>query len=127
MKEETILNILKGELPERDITSDDILAYESGKKYYGYVSAASIKPEHRIRLRSLVKNLLDYWCDQYPDIQLIKLYAVAWSNEGWDLVKHLFFSPRYDLGEDAFELDLKQRNPSRLIKAYQDCMNRKRG
>ena len=126
MKEETILDILNGEISEHAIAAEDILTYESGGKYHGYISAASIKPNYRIHLRGLIKNLLDYWCDQYPDIQLIKLYTVAWSNEGWDLIKHLFFSPRYDLGKDAFELDLKQRNPSRLIKAYQDCVKQKK-
>jgi hypothetical protein len=125
MKEETILKILKDEMSEHDITADDILTYESDGKYYGYISAASIKPEHRTYLRRLIENLLSYWCNQYPNIQLIKLYAVAWSDGGWDLVKHLFFSPRHDLGEDVFEIDLKQRNPSRLIKAYQDCIKHK--
>jgi hypothetical protein len=126
LKEETILDILKGEMSEHAIRADDILTYEAGGKYCGYISAASIKPEHRIHLRSLIKSLLDYWCAQYPEIQIRKLYAVAWSDEGWDLIKHLFFSPRYDLGKDAFELDLEQRNPSRLIKAYQDCIKQKK-
>ncbi len=125
MKEETILKILKGEMKEHDITADDILAYEPGEKYSGYVSAASIKPEHRMYLRCLMEDLLNYWCSQYPEIQLVKLYAVAWSEGGWDLIKHLFFSPRHDLGEDAFELDLRQRNPSRFIKKYQECIKHK--
>ncbi len=125
MKEETILKILKDDVNEHGITADDILTYEPGGSYYGYISAASIKPEHRVHLRSLIEDLLSYWCDQYPEIQLVKLYAVAWSEGGWDLVKHLFFSPRHDLGKDAFELDLRERNPSRFIKKYQECIERK--
>jgi hypothetical protein len=125
MKKETILKILKGEINEHDITADDILAYEPGGRYDGYISAASIKPEHRMYLRGLMEDLLNYWCHHYPDIQLAKLYAVARSEGGCDLVKHLFFSPRHDLGEDAFELDLRERNPSRLIKKYQECIKHK--
>ncbi len=119
------MKILKGEMEEHDITINDILAYEPGGRYDGYISAASIKPEHRVHLRSLIEDLLSYWCNQYPEVQLIKLYAVAWSEGGWDLVKHLFFSPRHDLGKDAFELDLRERNPSRFIKKYQECIERK--
>jgi hypothetical protein len=125
LKQETILKILKGEMEEHDITADDILAYEPGGRYDGYISAVSVKPEHRVHLRSLREDLLNYWCHHYPEIQLVKLYAVARSEGGWDLVKHLFFSPRHDLGKGAFELDLGERNPSRLIKKYQECIKRK--
>ncbi len=125
LRQETILKILKGEMEEHDITAGDILAYEPGGRYDGYIPAVSVKPEHRVHLRSLLEDLLNYWCHHYPEIQLVKLYAVAWSEGGWDLVKHLFFSPRHDLGKDAFELDLGERNPSRLIKKYQECIKRK--
>src|SRR6266496_4219101 len=125
LRQETILKILKGEMEEHDITAGDILVYEPGGRYNGYIPAVSVKPEHRIHLRSLLEDLLSYWCHHYPEIQLVKLYAVAWSEGGWDLVKHLFFSPRHDLGKDAFELDLGERNPSRLIKKYQECIKRK--
>ena len=125
MREETILKVLRGELSEHQITADDILTYEPGGQYCGYVSAASIKPEHRLYLRALIEDLLHYWCDQYPEIQLVKLYATAWSEGGWDIVKHLYFSPRRDLAPDAFELDLMERNPSRFLKQYQQCVQLK--
>lgn len=122
MEEKTILKVLSGEKSEHEITVNDILTYEPGGKYFGYVSAAAIKPEHRVHLRGLLEDLLGYWCNQYPDIQMVKLYATAWSDGGWYLVRHLFFSPRHDLAEDAFELDLRLKNPSRFIKNYQDCI-----
>ncbi len=67
--------------------------------------------------------MFTYWCEQYPTVQLIKLYAYASSDEGLGLMKHLFFSPRYDLGENAFELDPYRYNPSRLIQDFQACIS----
>ncbi len=125
MEEPTIFKLLKGEMREQEITPDDILTYEPGRHYFGYVASASVKPEHRPHLRRLIQEMLQYWCDQYPHMHLRKLYAVVTSDEGWKLVKHLFFAPRYDLGPNAFELDLHQRNPSRLVTAFQDCLARK--
>jgi hypothetical protein len=51
-------------------------------------------------------------------------YSFADSDEGWNLIKHLYFAPRYDIGEKAFELDLNQLNPSKLIQAFQDCLKK---
>jgi hypothetical protein len=125
MKEETIFHILKQEREERYITAEDILTYEPGNKYVGYIPSAAIRPEHRTHFRQLLQSVFNFWCEQYPDIQLLKLYAFALSDEGWDLMKHLFFSPRYDLGANTFELSPNQRNPSRLITSFQKCVKQK--
>lgn len=122
MKEETIFKLLRREMHERDIRTDHILTYEENKAYTVYVNAVVIKPEHQKFLRTLINSLLNYWCERYPSIKITKIYAYAESDEGWSLIKHLFFAPRYDIGERAFELDPFQVNPSKLIKAYQDCL-----
>src|SRR5947209_2773220 len=56
-------------------------------------------------IRTLINSVLNYWCEQYPKIRITKLYAYAESDERWSLIRHLFFTPRYDIGERAFELD----------------------
>lgn len=122
MKEETIFKLLRREMHERDIRTQHILTYEENRAYTAYVNAVVIKPEHQASLRTLINSLLDYWCTQYPRVRITKIYAYADSDEGWNLIKHLFFAPRYDLGEKAFELDPLQMNPSKLIKSYQDCL-----
>lgn len=122
MKEEIIFKLLRREIHERDIRPDDILTYETGKEYHVYATSAVIRPEHRKHLRKLIQSVLDYWCYRYPEIALSKIYAYADSNEGWDLIKHLFFAPRYDIGKSAFELNPFERNPSRLIAAFQECV-----
>ena len=125
IEEETIIKILRDELQEKEIKPDDILTYEKEGKYWGYIPSAMIKPEHRRHFRKLLESIFAFWCQQYPRVQLIRLYAFAASDEGLDLMRHLFFSPRYDLGERAFELDLYRRNPSKLIKSFQECIKRK--
>jgi hypothetical protein len=122
MPEETIFKLLRREMHERDIRTHHILPYEENQTYTVYVNAVVIKPEHHASLRTLINSLLDYWCDQYPGISITKIYAYADSDEGWNLIKHLFFAPRYEIGKKAFELDPLQLNPSKLIKAYQDCL-----
>ena len=125
MKEETIIKLIRDEMSERKITPNDILTYEDDGKYYGYISSAMVLPEHRRHFRKLIQSVFAFWCEQHPRVQFIKLYAFALSEEGLDLIRHLFFAPRYDLGENAFELDLYRRNPSKLIKSFQECIRRK--
>ena len=122
MEEETIVKLLRREMHERDIRTDHILTYEEGKSYTVYVNAIVMKPEHQTAIRTLINSVLHYWCEHYPKIRITKLYAYAESDEGWNLIKHLFFAPRYDIGKKAFELDPLQMNPSKLIKAFQDCL-----
>lgn len=125
MQEETIAKILRDEIMEKDITPDDILVYENGCRYHGYIASAMVRPEHKRQFRKLLESVFDFWCEQYPRVQLIKLHAFAASVDGEELIRHLFFSPRYDLGENAFELDPYRHNPSKLIKRFQDCIARK--
>ncbi len=122
MEEGTIFKLLRRETHERDIKPDHILAYEPGKSYNIYAASAVVRPEHRNYLRELLKSIFNYWCEQYSAIKLSKLYAYADSTEGWYLIKHLYFSPGHGIGEKAFELDLYEPNPSKLVMSFQDCL-----
>lgn len=122
MEEATIFKLLRREMHERDMRPEHILTYGDNRAYTVYANSIVLKPEHRAYMRDLINSVLTYWCNQYPRVRIAKLYAYAESEEGWNLIKHLFFSPRYDIGERAFELDPHQVNPSKLIKAFQDCL-----
>lgn len=122
MKEETIIRLLRDEITECQITADDILTYEKGNKYHCYVASATVKEKHAPHFRELLNSVFDFWYDSYPEIQIEKLYAYAGSEKGWDLIKRLFFAPRYDIGKNAFELYPLLRNPSKLIKPFQQCL-----
>jgi len=126
MDETVIFRILRKEMAEKEITADMIQEYKPNHSYTGYIASVLILPEYQSHLRSLLVSMLDYWCEQYPSMTLSRVYAFASSNEGYRLIRHLFFSPRYDLGENAFELDpLRPNNPSRLIRRLQDCIHSK--
>ncbi len=125
MREETIIRILKDEMSEKDIRPKDILTYEPGQKYVGYIGSATVKKEYATHFRGLLQSVFEFACSRYPDIQLTKLYAYAASPEGWDLIKRLFFTPRRDINRNAFELDPFERNPSPYLKPFQDCLRAK--
>lgn len=122
MEEGKIFSLLRREIHERDIKPNDILTYEHDKEYSIYAASIVIRSEHRRHLRYLLTSVFNYWCDQYPVMRLSKIYAYADSKEGWNLIKHLFFAPRYDIGAKAFELDLSQPNPSKLVTSFQTCL-----
>jgi len=122
MEKEVIFKLLRREMHERDIAPADILVYEPGKVYDIYAASLVMKPERRNLLRGLLNSIFNYWCGQYPEIKLSTIYAYADSTDGWYLIKHFFFSPRYDIGEKVYELNLSQPNPSKLITLFQDCL-----
>ncbi len=122
MVEETIFKLLRREMHERDIKPEHILIYEDGKEYTIYAASVVIRSEHQSHLRGLIKSIFNYWCDQCSNCRISKIYAYADSEEGWHLIRHLYFAPRYDIGRRAFELDLGQPNPSKMITSFQDCL-----
>jgi hypothetical protein len=127
MREETIFRLVRQELSERDISLDDIYLYEPGHSYTGYVASVVIRPQYRAHLRSLIQSVLEFWCSLYPSIKVSRLYGFALSEDGLRLIRHLFFSPRYDLGDSAFELDLyRPGNPSPLVQQFQRCIEQRR-
>ena len=126
MREETIFRLLRHEMAEREITPRDILPYKAGHSYSCYVPSLVIRPERRVHLRMLLQSILDFWCASYPQITIDRLYAYDASREGARMIHHLFFSPRYDLGENAYELRLlRPGNPSPLIQEYQRCIKQR--
>jgi hypothetical protein len=133
MKEETILQILRGKKSESELEETDILPYEPAKEYTCYVSSLAILPDKRNLLPALIQSVIDYWCD-HPEINIRKLYAFALGaynhmdeeNDGLRVIKKLYFSPRYDIAENAWELDLNHYNPSPIIQHFQNCVREKR-
>jgi hypothetical protein len=130
MEESTIYQLLSGELKEQDITADQVLAYEPGQRYSCYVASIAIRPEHRQSFAQLLHSVLAFWCEWYPDIQITSLYGFALNEEegtGLRLIRKLYFAPRYDLGENAWELRLDRYNPSPVIQQFQRCLQQKPG
>ncbi len=125
MDMETITKLLTREMHERDIRPEHILTYKEGKNYQVYATSIVVRADKRSYIRELLNSLLNYWCEQANNFTISKIFAYADSDEGWNMIKHLFFAPRYDIGPKVFELDIRQINPSKLVTAFQDCIKSK--
>jgi hypothetical protein len=82
-------------------------------------------PDHPEQLSNVVREVLNFWCDQYPDRYIEKIYAQAASDAGDILVRKLYFSPLYNLSDNAYVLDLRKPGASRLVKHFQQCLKTK--
>jgi len=130
MEEEIIYKLLRDELKEQDITPDMIQSYDLGETFAGYIASVAIRPERMMHIFSLLGSVMDYWYEQYPGIQIKKLYAFALGgaeeeNDGIRLIRKLYFAPRYDLSQNAWELNLALYNPSPLIRHFQQRLREK--
>ena len=126
LEEALIVRLLKQEVSEREIRVEDIAVYEPGHVYSGYVASVVIRPQYQSYFRTLIQSVLEFWCDQYPSITLRSLYAYGVGTEGRRIIRHLFFSRRYDIGANAWELNpMDEDNPSRLITSFQRCVKQK--
>jgi len=134
MEEETIFDILRGDLSEQEIEEKHILTYQPGNAYSCYVTSCLIRPEKRRFFSHLFNSVMNYWCE-HPEVHISKLYGFAVGasddtpeeNDGMRLIKKLYFSPRYDISENAWELDLNRYNPSVSIQKFQKCLRSKQG
>jgi len=125
ISEEIILDVLKGKRSEMDIQPDEILAYDRPGGYNLLVESAVSHPDHPEQLGKVMKGLVDFWCEQYPERYIEKIYAQAVSEKGDILIQKLYFAARYDIAETAFMLDLKRPGASRLIREFQNCLKSK--
>ncbi len=128
MEEKIIYSILKGDLKEQDITADHVLEYQSGKEYSCYIASAAIRPEHQPSFALLLHSMMNFWCQQ-SEVKINSLYAFALHEDqgaGLRLIRKLYFAPRYDLGENAWELRPNHYNPSPVIQKFQQCLQSKR-
>jgi hypothetical protein len=125
LPEHVILKVLRGERTETDIQAEEIETYEREGGYTLLAEGVVAHPDHTEQLSAVLRKLIDYWCEQYPQRYIEKIYAQAASDRGDILIQKLYFAPRYDLAENAYVLDLKRKAASRIIRQYQDCITNK--
>jgi len=122
LQEQVILSILKGERAESSIRPDEVESYERTGEYILLAESIVIHPDHPEQLNKVLGAMLDYWCKQYPDRYIKKIYADATSAQGDMLVRKLFFSPLYDISDTAYVLDLRKPGISKVVKRFQECL-----
>ncbi len=125
LHEKVILSVLKGERKEISIHPDEVESYERKGEYTLLAESIVIHPDHPEQLNKVLGAVLDYWCQQYPDRYIKKIYADATSEHGDILIRKLFFSPLYDVSDTAYVLDLRKPGISRVVKRFQECLEAK--
>jgi hypothetical protein len=73
-----------------------------------------------------LRHLTEYWCEQYPDRYVTKIYAQAESRHRDILIQKLFLAPREDLAPNAYILNLMRPGASRFVRSFQQCIEQKR-
>jgi hypothetical protein len=125
LPEHIILAILKGEREEVSISANEIETYERKGGYVLLAESVVMHPDHPEQLYNLLKEVLNYWYEQYPDRYIEKIYADAVSDNGDILARKLFFSPLYDVSNTAYVLDLKKPGITKIIKNFQESLRQK--
>jgi hypothetical protein len=125
LDESVILDILSGRRHENSIRPDEIQAYDRPGAYALLAISATALPERPDLLYKMLYKIMDFWIAQYPERYISRIYAQAVSEQGTLLIQHLFMSPRYDLAENAFELDLSRPSASKIVKQFRARLQEK--
>jgi len=125
LPEKVILEVLRHERTETDIRPEEIETYEREGGYTLLAEGAVAHPDHAEQLSAVLRRFVTYWCDQYPQRYIEKIYAQAATEKGDVLIQKLYFAPLYDLADDAYLLDLRRKGASKIIKYYQACIEQK--
>lgn len=126
LPEQTILQILKGERCELDITADEILTYDQPGEYTLLVNSVVASEEKY--LSKVLKGVLDFWIGNAPERKIKRLYAESTSERGRSLLRKFYFSELAVITsdntlapiEDAYYLDLQKPVQSKLIRHFQN-------
>jgi len=125
LPEQIIISILKGERPELSISPDEIETYERKGGYTLLAESVVVDPDHPEQLNTVLREVLTYWCRQYPDRYIEKIYADAATDHGEMLARKLYFSPLYDISDRAYVLDLRKLGISKIVRNFQECLKQR--
>jgi len=122
LDEQVILEVLSHKRPETAILTSEVLTYKRPGVYTLLAESACVDPQYPESFNLLLRHLAQYWCEEYPERQVSKIYAQASTPAGDTLIQKLFFSPLYDLASDAHMLDLRRPSASRVVRSFQQCI-----
>lgn len=119
LPEAIILDILRGKRADHSVTVDEVESYDRPGPYTLLALSAVCHPDRPELLYKLMRHIMDYWLEQFPDRYVTRIYAQAVSESGDRLISHLFMSPRYDLAHNAYMLDLARPGASKVVRKFQ--------
>jgi hypothetical protein len=131
LPEKVILQVLRGDREEIDITSDEIQTYDEPGAYTLLINSV-VASQEKYLLRVL-SGVMEYWKEQLPHRWIRRLYAQSTSDKGRQLLQRFNFSEMVvDKGDtievidDAFYLDLQRPVRSPLFRDYQQAIEASR-
>jgi hypothetical protein len=125
LPEQVILSLLRGERPELSISPDEVETYERKGGYILLAESVVVDPDHPEQLYNVLREILSFWCRQYPERHIEKIYADAATAHGDMLARKLYFSPLYDISDTAYVLDLRKPGISKVVRSFQECLKQK--
>ncbi len=129
LPEPVILDVLMGRKDEREITPDEMLTYDTSGEYTLLADSAVIHPDYPELAGRIIRAIMQFWVDQYPEKRIKRVYAQTVSHQGRALAKKLYFGPLYTVGEDgltrvedSYVLDLQEEAISKIIRQFQETL-----
>lgn len=125
LAEEVIEDILSGRRNETQIHANEVLTYEQEGEYNLLAESIVVRPGEQECIRELFHKFMEFWIEAYPERQLKKIYAHTTTEHGLLLVQKLYFGPLYELGDNAFVLDLRRKSPSKVVQEFQHDLKKR--
>ena len=120
LPEPVILDVLMGKKDEKEITPDEILTYDEPGEYTLLANSAVIHPDYPELANVIIRGIMKFWIDQYPEKWIKRIYVQTVSEQGRALAKKLYLGPLYIMGdnglmrvEDAYVLDMQEEAVSK--------------
>ena len=104
---------------------DKVETYERKEGYTLLAESVVVDPDHPEQLNTVLREVLSFWCKQYPQRYIEKIYADAATEHGDLLARKLYFSPLYHISDTAYVLDLRKPGISKVVRTFQECLKQK--
>lgn len=125
LDETLLLSVLKGDKLESSIEEKEVERYDHPGEYTLLGASALCLPDRPSLLYRVMVKFMDFFVEMYPEKYISRIYAQAVSDSGLMLVQHTFMSPRYDLADNAFMLDMARPSASKIIRRFQARLDAK--
>ncbi|HEU5377542.1 MAG TPA: hypothetical protein VFV38_19135 [Ktedonobacteraceae bacterium] len=125
LDESLIISVLSGKRLESSIEDKEIKRYDQPGNYTLLAASALCLPERPILLYRVMAKFMDFFVEMYPEKYISRIYAQTISDSGFMLVQHTFMTPRYDLADNAYMLDMARPSASKIIRRFQARLDMK--
>lgn len=119
LKEQLILDILSEKRDESSIEDTEVDRYDHPGEYTLLAASALCLPDRPSLLYRVMAKFIDFFVEIYPEKYISRIYAQTVSDTGFMLVQHVFMTPRYDLADNAYMLDMARPSASKIIRRFQ--------